>query len=67
MYAHEVDVTRLQKRALLGNGRLQQYPDGVFYRVGPQAINPQERSSSVEHYREIQRSGDQEIGVFEIL
>jgi hypothetical protein len=44
MYAREVDVTRLRKRALLGNGRLQQYPDGAFYRVGPQAINPRERS-----------------------
>jgi hypothetical protein len=44
MYAREVDVTRLRKRALLGNGRPQQYPDGVFYRVGPQAINPRERS-----------------------
>jgi hypothetical protein len=50
MYAREVDVTRLRKRALLENGRPQQYPDGVFYRVGPQAINPRERSSSREHY-----------------
>jgi hypothetical protein len=39
MYAHEVDVTRLRKRALLGNGSLQQYPDGVLYGVGPQAIS----------------------------
>jgi hypothetical protein len=48
MYAREVDVTRLRKRALLGNGRLQQYPDGVFYGVRSQAINPRERSSSRE-------------------
>jgi hypothetical protein len=69
MYAREVDVTRLRKRALLGNGQPQQYPDGVFYRVGPQAINPRERSSSTdtESIIEIQRSGDQEIGVFDIL
>jgi hypothetical protein len=39
MYAREVAVTRLRKGALLGNGRPQQYPDGVFYGVGPQAIN----------------------------
>jgi hypothetical protein len=45
MYAREVDVTRLRKRALLGNGRLQQYPDGVFYRLGPQAINPRAMKS----------------------
>jgi hypothetical protein len=39
MYAREVDVTRLRKSALLGNGRLEQYPDGVHYGVGLQAIS----------------------------
>jgi hypothetical protein len=39
MYPREVAVTRLRKGALLGNGRPQQYPDGVYYGVGPQAIN----------------------------
>jgi hypothetical protein len=46
MYAYEVDVTRLRKRALLGNGRLQQYQGRVFYGVRSQAINPRERSAS---------------------
>jgi hypothetical protein len=48
MYAREVDVTQLQKRVLLGNGRLQQYQGRVFYGVRSQAINPRERSSSRE-------------------
>jgi hypothetical protein len=47
MYAREVDVTRLGKRALLGNGRLQQYQGRVFYEVGSQA-NP-ESSAEPSH------------------
>jgi hypothetical protein len=54
MYASEVDVTRLRKRALLGNGRPQQYPDGVFYGVGSQAINrvPCSQFSEIREYRD---------------
>jgi hypothetical protein len=58
MYAREVDVTRLRKRALLGNGRLQQYPDEVFYRVGSQAISRELRRVQLVEFGKFQESSE---------
>jgi hypothetical protein len=64
MYAREVDVTRLRKRALLGNGRLQQYQGRVFYEVGSKAISPELRRVQLV---ELESSKSSEFRVGELL
>jgi hypothetical protein len=55
MYAREVDVTRLRKRALLGNGWPQQYQGRVFSEVGSQAISREIRRVQIVDFESSKR------------